>query len=122
LLFFGCRHPDVDDIYADEFLQAQTAGVVECLKAYSRLPEYPHRYVQDAMAANAEKIWRLWQQGALVYVCGDAQYMLPGVRQALQKIYQDACHKDGKMIDDGQAKLWLQEMEVEGRFLVDAWA
>jgi sulfite reductase alpha subunit-like flavoprotein len=48
--------------------------------------------------------------------------MLTGVRQALQKIYQDACHKDGKMIDDGQAKLWLQEMEVEGRFLVDAWA
>ncbi|MFT6518066.1 MAG: cytochrome P450/NADPH-cytochrome P450 reductase [Candidatus Azotimanducaceae bacterium] len=122
LLFFGCRHPDVDDIYADEFLQAQTAGVVECLKAYSRLPQYSHRYVQDAMAANAEKIWRLWQQGALVYVCGDAQYMLTGVRQALQKIYQDACHKDGKMIDDGQAKIWLQEMEVEGRFLIDAWA
>jgi cytochrome P450/NADPH-cytochrome P450 reductase len=122
LLFFGCRHPDVDDIYADEFLQAQTAGVVECIKAYSRLPEYPQRYVQDAIAANAEKIWRLWQQGALVYVCGDAQYMLTGVRQALQQIYQDAWRKDGKMIDDGQAKIWLQEMEVEGRFLIDAWA
>lgn len=122
VLFFGCRHPDVDDIYANEFSEAQTAGVVQCIKAYSRLPQHPHHYVQDAMAANADKIWTLWQQGAVVYVCGDAQYMLTGVRQALQKIYRDALQKEGKTVSDEQAQNWLQEMEVEGRFLIDAWA
>ncbi len=122
MLFFGCRHPDVDDIYADEFSEAETAGAVQCIKAYSRLPEYPHCYVQDAIAANAEKVWALWQQGALIYVCGDAQYMLTGVRLALQKIYRDIMDKGGKTVSEEQAQNWLQEMEVEGRFLIDAWA
>ncbi|MFT7044705.1 MAG: cytochrome P450/NADPH-cytochrome P450 reductase [Candidatus Azotimanducaceae bacterium] len=122
LLFFGCRHPDVDDIYADEFSEAEAAGVVQCIKAYSRLPEHPHHYVQDAIAVHAEKIWALWQQGALIFVCGDAQYMLTGVRLALQKIYRDTLHKEGKTISEEQAQIWLQEMEIEGRFLIDAWA
>jgi cytochrome P450/NADPH-cytochrome P450 reductase len=122
ILFFGCRHPDVDEIYGDEFAEAQAAGAVSCIKAYSRAPAHPHRYVQDAIAANANRIWELWTRGARIYVCGDAQYMLPGVRHALQHIYQDAYKKEGETISDKQAQVWLQEMEVAGRFLVDAWA
>ena len=122
ILFFGCRHPDVDEIYGDEFAEAQAAGAVSCIKAYSRAPAHPNRYVQDAIAANANRIWELWTRGARIYVCGDAQYMLPGVRHALQHIYQDAYKKEGETISDKQAQVWLQEMEVAGRFLVDAWA
>ncbi|MFT5794872.1 MAG: cytochrome P450/NADPH-cytochrome P450 reductase [Saprospiraceae bacterium] len=122
LLFFGCRHPDVDDIYADEIKAAQSAGVVECITAYSRLSEHPYHYVQDAIAAHAEKVWSLWQQGAVIYVCGDAQYMLTGVRQALQKIYTDAQRAENKIVSETQAQDWLRDMEVEGRFLIDAWA
>lgn len=122
LLFFGCRHPDVDDIYADEIADVQSAGVVQCIKAYSRFPEHPYHYVQDAIAAQADKVWALWQQGAVIYVCGDAQYMLIGVRQALQKIYIDAHNAENKMITETQAQDWLRDMEVEGRFLIDAWA
>jgi cytochrome P450/NADPH-cytochrome P450 reductase len=122
LLFFGCRHPDVDDIYADEINAAQNAGVVECIRAYSRLPGHPYHYVQDAIAANAEKIWALWQQGAVIYVCGDAQYMLTGVRQALQQIYIDMQSTENQIVSAIQAHDWLRDMEVEGRFLIDAWA
>ncbi|MFT5691604.1 MAG: cytochrome P450/NADPH-cytochrome P450 reductase [Oceanicoccus sp.] len=122
LLFFGCRHPDVDDIYGEEFSVAQAAGTVKCINAYSRLPGHPYHYVQDAIAAQGDEIWKLWQQGALVYVCGDAQYMLTGVRNALQNIYREAHQKDGKIVKEEQAETWLREMEVEGRFLIDAWA
>ena len=122
LLFFGCRHPDVDDLYADEFKAAHSAGVAECITAYSRLPESPYHYVQDAIVAHAEKIWALWQRGAVIYVCGDAQHMLRGVRQALEKIYTDSQTAENKAITDTQAQDWLREMEVEGRFLIDAWA
>jgi sulfite reductase alpha subunit-like flavoprotein len=48
--------------------------------------------------------------------------MLTGVRLALQKIYRDTLHKEGKTISEEQAQIWLQEMEIEGRFLIDAWA
>jgi cytochrome P450/NADPH-cytochrome P450 reductase len=122
LLFFGCRHPDVDDIYANEIKEAQSAGVVQCITAYSRLAEHPYRYVQDAIAANAEKVWALWQQGAVIYVCGDAQYMLTGVRQALRQIYIDTQSAKSKTVTETQAQDWLRDMEVEGRFLIDAWA
>jgi len=122
LLFFGCRHPNVDDLYAAEFKAAQDAGVVECITAYSRLQESPYHYVQDAIVAQAEKVWALWQQGAVIYVCGDAQYMLTGVRQALQHIYIESQNAENNSITDTQAQDWLREMEVEGRFLIDAWA
>jgi len=122
ILFFGCRHPDVDDIYAEEFAAAEAAGAMQCIKAYSRLEQYPHRYVQDAIAAEAEKVWSLWQRGALIYVCGDAQYMLSAVRGALQTIYRDAQQDLGITVSPEQAQIWLQEMEVQGRFLIDAWA
>ena len=122
LLFFGCRHPDVDDIYANEINDAQQAGVVECVRAYSRLPGHPYHYVQDAIAANTEKVWALWQQGAVIYVCGDAQHMLTGVRGALQQIYIDTQSTEAKTVTETQAQEWLKDMEVEGRFLVDAWA
>jgi cytochrome P450/NADPH-cytochrome P450 reductase len=122
LLFFGCRHPDVDDIYANEINEAQAAGIVECIRAYSRLPEHPYHYVQNAITANAEKVWALWQRGAVIYVCGDAQYMLTGVRKALQKIYIDTRSTDEETVTETQAQAWLRDMEVEGRFLIDAWA
>ena len=112
----------IDDIYAAEFSTAQAAGVVEYITAYSQLPEHPRRYVQDEITANAQKIWTLWQQGALIYVCGDAQYMLTGVRQALQQIYVDAQQLENNGVTVDQAQTWLQEMEVAGRFLIDAWA
>lgn len=122
LLFFGCRHPDVDDLYADEFRAAEGAGVLECITAYSRLPESPYHYVQDAIVDQAEKVWALWQQGAVIYVCGDAQHMLTGVRQALQKIYTETQATENKKVTESQARDWLRDMEVEGRFLIDAWA
>lgn len=122
LLFFGCRHPDVDDLYADEFKAAQSAGVVECITAYSRLPESPYRYVQDAILAQAEEVWALWQQGAVIYVCGDAQHMLTGVRQALETIYIETQTSENKKVTESQAQDWLRDMEVQGRFLIDAWA
>lgn len=119
LLFFGCRHPSVDQLYAQEFAQAESQGVVRCINAYSRLDGHPFRYVQDAVAAHAEQIWSMWQQGAVIYVCGDAQNMLVGVRRALEKIYIDA--NPSQSISASDAAAWLSSMEVEGRFLIDAW-
>jgi cytochrome P450/NADPH-cytochrome P450 reductase len=78
--------------------------------------------VQDALVDHAEKIWALWQRGAVIYVCGDAQHMLSGVRQALEKIYIDCQAIENKSVTETQAQDWLRDMEVQGRFLIDAWA
>jgi sulfite reductase alpha subunit-like flavoprotein len=44
------------------------------------------------------------------------------VRGALQQIYIDTQSTEAKTVTETQAKEWLRDMEVEGRFLVDAWA
>ncbi len=117
-LLFGCRHPDQDLLYGDEFEAAQAAGAVTLLPAYSRLEGSDCRYVQDRLLAEREALWPAIQDGAIIYICGDAQYMLEGVRQALMKLYRDA--EPGRGAPAAQS--WLAELELKGQLRIDAWS
>ncbi|CAO2657945.1 Nn.00g072050.m01.CDS01 [Neocucurbitaria sp. VM-36] len=72
VLFFGCRAPDVDDLYREELDEWQRQGAVEVRRAYSRAPEQSEgcKHVQDRMVRDGEVIVKLWREGAKVYVCG----------------------------------------------------
>ena len=72
LLFFGCRSPDVDDLYAEEFKEWEDLGAVSLMKAYSRAPEKSKgcKYVQHRMENEREELLKLWSRGAKMYVCG----------------------------------------------------
>ena len=63
LLFFGCRHPDQDDIYRDEMEAYATHGVATIYTAYSRMEGQPKAYVQDLLQEHADEVWRLLQAG-----------------------------------------------------------
>ncbi|MFC7722443.1 hypothetical protein [Nonomuraea recticatena] len=80
--------------------------------AFSTLPG--HRFVQDAVAAEADRVWDLMERGAHVYVCGDGLRMAPAVRQALATIYAERTGGDGEA--------WLRELEAEGRYQQDVFA
>ena len=56
------------------------------------------------------------QDGAVIYVCGDASKMAPDVRKTFAAIYQE---KMGKSAED--AELWLNELTDAHRYLVDVW-
>ena len=117
LLFFGCRHPDLDDIYRDEMEAYAMHGVATIYTAYSRMEGQPKAYVQDLLQEHADEVWRLLQQGAVVYVCGDAGAMEPAVRKALQDIY---AAKTGTTAE--AAGVWQQQLTNEQRYLADVWA
>ena len=53
-----------------------------CSRAFSREPGKPKTYVQQAIQTQSEEVWRLLQQEAVVFVCGEASRMAPEVRQA----------------------------------------
>jgi cytochrome P450/NADPH-cytochrome P450 reductase len=59
----------------------------------------------------------LLEQGAVVYVCGDASRMAPDVRRAFAAIHRE--HTGG---DERTAEAWLDRLTAEGRYLVDVWA
>jgi cytochrome P450/NADPH-cytochrome P450 reductase len=116
MLFFGCRHADQDFLYRDQ-LQAYAAdGVTELHTAFSR-GQGPKTYVQHLVAANGEKVWRLIEQGAIVYVCGDGGKMEPDVKRALMQI-----HRERTGSDEAGASRWIDEMGTANRYVLDVWA
>jgi sulfite reductase (NADPH) flavoprotein alpha-component len=46
-------------------------------------------YVQDLMMRNARQIWQWIDEGAFLYVCGDAARMAKDVDRTLQKIVKE---------------------------------
>lgn len=116
LLFFGCRHPD-DFIYQEELQEWVAEGVIELYTAFSRLEGQPKTYVQDLIRVHADEVWQMIQEGAMIYVCGDASHMEPDVHQAFSEIYQA---KSGVSPKEAQDR--LLQMEQANRYLADAWA
>ena len=106
MLFFGCRHPEQDFIYADELAEHARAGIVDLHVAFSR-HDGKKTYVQDLLKDQADRVRALIEQGAIVYVCGDGGRMEPDVKRALAAICGEA----------GVAKL-----AADNRYVLDVWA
>jgi cytochrome P450/NADPH-cytochrome P450 reductase len=106
MLFFGCRHPEHDFIYADELAEHARAGVVDLHVAFSR-HDGKKTYVQDLLKDQADRVRALIEQGAIIYVCGDGGRMEPDVKRALAAIHGEA----------GMAKL-----AADNRYVLDVWA
>jgi cytochrome P450/NADPH-cytochrome P450 reductase len=117
LLFFGCRHPKQDFIYEDELRAFVKEGVARVFACFSRVAGEPRTYVQDQIRQQRALVWQLIQEGAVVYVCGDASRMAPDVRRAFAAIYREEAG-----VDDRAAEAWLDALTADGRYLVDVWA
>ncbi|MFN0124318.1 MAG: bifunctional cytochrome P450/NADPH--P450 reductase [Blastocatellia bacterium] len=117
LLFFGCRHPEQDFIYESELRQFEADGVTRLALAFSRLDTRKKHYVQDEIYARRDDVWNLIEQGAVIYVCGDASRMAPDVRRTIAAI-----HREKTGADMGAAETWLNELTARNRYLVDVWA
>ena len=116
MLFFGCRRPDQDFLYADELKTFAGAGLVDLHVAFSR-GDGPKTYVQDLIATQAERVFALIDQGAIVYVCGDGSRMEPEVKAALTGGYRRRAQAD-----EATANAWIDEMGRQGRYVLDVWA
>ncbi|GAA0900078.1 bifunctional cytochrome P450/NADPH--P450 reductase [Pseudonocardia zijingensis] len=115
LLFFGCRHPDSDYLYADELRGYEERGVVRVENAFSR-SDARCRYVQDAILDSADEVWELLQADGVVLVCGNANTMAPATRDALHKIFRDRTGTS-----EADAAAWLTGLRGAGRFVEDIW-
>lgn len=87
-LFFGERSANTDFLYREE-LQKMCADrhLTRLDTAFSRDQERKI-YVQDRMLVNAAMFWSWLEEGATVYVCGDASRMAKDVHTALCSIVE----------------------------------
>jgi len=116
ILFFGCRHPQHDYIYADELKEFAAQGLTQLYVAFSRV-NGNKTYVQDLVRERWSEVWKLLEAGAKIYVCGDGSRMEPDVRRALIEMYRKQTHAD-----EARAEQWMSELTVQNRYVLDVWA
>eukprot|EP00180_Rhodochaete_pulchella_P001313 Plantae.Rhodophyta-Rhodochaete_pulchella.ctg2125.p1 GENE.Plantae.Rhodophyta-Rhodochaete_pulchella.ctg2125~~Plantae.Rhodophyta-Rhodochaete_pulchella.ctg2125.p1 ORF type:complete len:570 (+),score=92.54 Plantae.Rhodophyta-Rhodochaete_pulchella.ctg2125:211-1920(+) len=116
ILFFGCRYSDRDFLYREEFRGYESKGHLELFTAFSR--ETGRKvYVQHRIGEQGLRLWRLMENGAHFYVCGDATKMARDVGTALLELIS----KHGGL-DGDSAQKYLTDMERAHRYQRDVWA
>ncbi|MET8981374.1 sulfite reductase flavoprotein subunit alpha [Streptomyces sp. NPDC004539] len=82
-LFFGDQHRAHDHVYEDELTELSRRGVLTELDlAFSR-DQAEKVYVQTRMRERARELYAWLEDGAYVYLCGDASRMAKDVEAAL---------------------------------------
>ncbi|TDH49636.1 reductase [Mycobacterium eburneum] len=115
-LFFGEQHAATDFYYRDEITGMHADGfLTELDLAFSR--DQPEKiYVQDLMRARGAELWRWLQDGAHLYVCGDAQRMAKEVDATIVEIAQ----RHGNL-DHDAAKAYVKGLSSAGRYQRDVY-
>jgi sulfite reductase (NADPH) flavoprotein alpha-component len=115
-LFFGDQRQEHDFLYQEEIEAFLTEGLLTRLDlAFSRDQE-EKVYVQHRMMENSAELWRWLQDGAHLYVCGDARRMAHDVDLALKVIVE----QEGGMSPE-QAKAYVADLTKSGRYQRDVY-
>ena len=115
-LFFGERHAATDYYYRDEIEQMRADGfLTELDLAFSR-DQRAKVYVQHLMRKRGAQLWRWLQDGAQLYVCGNADPMAKDVDRALCEVAAE--HGN---LDPDAAKAYVQSLSADKRYHRDVY-
>lgn len=115
-LFFGERSATTDFLYRDELeAMVRDKHLTRLDLAFSRDQEHKV-YVQDRILEQAALFWSWLQDGASIYVCGDASRMAKDVDATLHTIVR----QQGRM-DHEAAKDFVQTLKDQNRYHRDVY-
>ena len=115
-LFFGDQHEAEDYLYRDQITQWQETGLLTKLNlAWSRDTDQKV-YVQHLMQQAGEEFFQWLEQGAYLYICGDASRMANDVDQALRQIIAE----HGSLDEEG-VEAYMQKLVGEHRYQRDVY-
>jgi sulfite reductase (NADPH) flavoprotein alpha-component len=115
-LFFGNPHFRSDFLYQVEWQQALKRGQLQRLDlAFSR--DQAHKvYVQQRIRQSGRELYAWLENGAHLYVCGDATQMAKDVHAALRDVVAE---HGGKSVEDADA--YLSQLASERRYSRDVY-
>ena len=115
-LFFGARQFTHDFLYQLEWQDWLASGVLSRMDvAFSR--DQPEKiYVQQRLWEARAELWRWLDDGAVVYVCGDAKAMARDVHATLLRVITDGSGRDAE-----GAAAWLRAAQQDGRYKRDVY-
>ncbi|MER6830121.1 molybdopterin-dependent oxidoreductase [Streptosporangium sp. NPDC000563] len=115
-LFFGEQRRSTDFYYRDELDASYRGGLLTRLDlAFSR-DQRAKVYVQDRMREHGGRLWSWLQDGAHLYVCGDASRMAKDVDRTLREI---AVTHGG--LGDDEATLYVKQLAASRRYVRDVY-
>jgi len=115
-LLFGDRNFATDFLYQSEWLRYRKQGLLDRLDVAFSRDQADKRYVQHRMREEAAELYRWLDEGAHLYVCGDASAMAPDVDRALRDIIAAATH-----CDEDAVETYLAELRRAGRYQRDVY-
>jgi sulfite reductase (NADPH) flavoprotein alpha-component len=115
-LFFGHQRSDYDFFYEEELVAMRAAGFLTRLTlAWSR-DGSEKIYVQHRMREVGRDLWSWLEDGAHIYVCGDALRMAKDVESVLTEI---VAQQSGR--SPAEATKLLDELKACGRYQTDVY-
>jgi sulfite reductase (NADPH) flavoprotein alpha-component len=115
-LFFGDQRAATDFIYRDELETLRHDGLLSRLDlAFSR-DQAEKVYVQHRLRENARELFHWLEQGAHVYVCGDASRMAKDVNETLHELVQTTA-----AITREKAGEYIAQLKAENRYQRDVY-
>ncbi|KAJ1607765.1 pyruvate:ferredoxin oxidoreductase/NADPH-cytochrome P450 reductase PNO [Cryptosporidium canis] len=135
ILYFGCRYYDMDYLYRQELEDYVKEGIISSLNiAFSRDPKgykvsdnknikYGQKmYVQHLMLENSEEIYEnLVERCGYFYLCGTKQVPIDIRKAIIQIIIKHGSTKE-KTFSEEDANNVLNEIQIMGRYNVEAWS
>jgi len=115
-LFFGERSAKTDFLYREELESMRADGHLTRLDTAFSRDQADKVYVQDKMMEQAPQFWTWLQDGASVYVCGDASRMAKDVHATLHSIVE----KQGGISSEA-AEEYVQLMKENHRYHRDVY-
>lgn len=115
-LFFGDQRRTFDFLYQQELEGYFADGLLNRLDTAFSRDQADKIYVQHRMREQAAALWAWLQEGAYIYVCGDAQRMAKDVDAALAWIVA----KRGAM-SLAAARTYLAELARNRRYQRDVY-
>lgn len=115
-LFFGNPHFTEDFLYQVEWQRYVKEGLLSRIDlAWSR-DQKEKIYVQDKLRERGAELWHWINDGAHIYVCGDANRMAKDVEQALLEVIVEFGGMDLESADE-----YLSELRVARRYQRDVY-
>lgn len=115
-LFFGDQRRQSDFLYRDELEKFIADGYLHRLDlAFSR-DQQEKVYVQQRMLENGPELWSWLEQGAHLYVCGDAKRMAKDVDAALHQVIQQHGGNSAEKTAE-----YVSRMKTEKRYQRDVY-
>lgn len=115
-LFFGDRNFRSDFLYQSEWLSWRKGGLLNRLDVAFSRDNREKLYVQHRLRENGRELWQWLENGAHIYVCGDASAMAPDVHKALIEVI--VAHGG---TDPESAEHYLRNMSQSKRYQRDVY-